>query len=117
MRGMKGMYGLMAMAAMMGGLGGVNGVLPTLKEPNRHKPKKRELSPEEEAVELEKRQAKFLVDLEKSNVERKKNFPKWKQFEVHGFLITASNPKNAFRDIGFILKRNGISIVEETKEG
>jgi len=114
MRSMKGMYGLFAMAMLMGGMGGV---LSSMSSPNRYKPEKRKLSPEEEAIELEKRQAKFIVDLEKSEVERKKNFPKWKQFEVHGFLITASNQKNAFRDIGFILKRNGISIVEETKEG
>jgi len=115
MRGMKGMYGMLAMAALMGGMGGIG--LPSMPEPNRYKPEKRKLSPEEEAIELEKRQAKFIVDLEKNEAERKKNFPKWKQFEVHGFSITASNQKNAFRDIGFILKRNGISISEETKEG
>lgn len=89
--------------------GGMSGAM-SIGSYHRNRPEPRKLSPEEEATLLEKKRAEFLIDLEKSEVERKKNFPKWKQYSVYGLMITASNEKNAIRDMGFILKRNSLSI-------
>ncbi len=99
-------YSIMAMAAIMGGVSGSGMSLPR----QRYKPQPRKLSPEEEVIELEKRRAKFLLSLEKHNSERMTDFPKWKQYDVHGFSIIASSEKNAIRDIGFLLNQSGIYI-------
>ena len=105
---MKGKLGmLMAMSMMLGGASG----MPSMPSP-QPRPKPRKLSPEEEVVELEKAKEKFLIDLQKHNEERNKNFPKWKEFEVHGLFIIASNQKNAYRDLTILMRQNSISIKE-----
>jgi hypothetical protein len=97
---------MLAMAGMMG-MGG----MPTYSEPKRYSPP-RKLTPEEEAVELENRKAKFLADLEKHNEQRKKDFPKWKEYEVYGLKIIASKQHNALRDMKRLMRYNYLAIPE-----
>ena len=102
----KSLYMVMAMSAMMG-MGG----MPTFQEPKRYSPP-RKLSPEEEAVEMEKRKAKLLTDLEQHNADRKKNFPKFKEFVVFDLIIVAHSQKNAYRDMKSLMRYNGLSVEE-----
>lgn len=102
------MYMLFAMSMMMGGMSGMpmgGGSAP------RQRPQ-RKLSPEEEAEVLKERQAKFLTDLERLNVERKNNFKKFKEHEVYGLKIIAFSPKNALRDMNSLMRQNLIQIKE-----
>ena len=64
------------------------------------------LTPEEQEVELQRQKEKFVLNLNKHNEERRLNFPKWKEFDVNGFMIIASNEKNAHRDLSFLINRN-----------
>mgnify|MGYP001567219339 CR=1 FL=1 len=105
MKGKLGMY--MAMAMAMGGMG-----MEMPAQRTKYKPQPRPLTPEEEVIELEKRQAKFLLDLVKHNDERSKNFPKWQMYDVHSLLIVASNQKNAIRDMNFLMRLNLIEMRE-----
>jgi hypothetical protein len=100
------MYMMLAMA-MMGGMGGMSSGCSV----QRQRPQ-RKLSPEEEAEILKERQAKFLSDLEKLNVERKQNFKKFKEYEVYGLKIIAFSQKNALRDINNLMHQNLIRIKE-----
>jgi hypothetical protein len=100
------MYMMLAMA-MMGGMGGMSsGYSAPRQRPQR------KLSPEEEADFLKERQAKFLSDLEKHNVNRKANFPKFKEHIVYGLPIIAHSPKNAVRDMNSLMRQNLIQIKE-----
>jgi len=96
---------MMAMATMFAGMSGMD--MPRLP---RERQRPRKLTPEQEEKELEVRQEKFLLDLEKKNQERKKDFPKWKEYEVYGLMIIACNPKNAYRDINILMQSNGIAV-------
>lgn len=100
---MKSLYGrFLALAMLMGGMNPMGGAVSTPKR----KPETREMTEEE----LKKRLEKFTLDLKTVNDERLRNCPKFKQFEVHGFIIIAFNQKNATRDIDNLLKRNLIEI-------
>jgi len=98
---------LLAMAGMFGGMPMGVGSTP------RQKPQ-RKLSPEEETQELEKRTAKFTADLEKHNAERKKNFPKFKEWEVYGMKIIAFSQKNAMRDMNRLMRSNHLTVKVES---
>lgn len=94
------MYSLFMMAAMMGGV-----PMGSLHAQRRSQP----LTPEQEAIELERRKAKFLEDLEVHNTHGVVN-KHWKMFEVHGLNILAYNQKNAHKALMGLMNRNGLSI-------
>lgn len=100
------LYMCMALA-MMSGMGGTQ---QRFQEPRRYNPPPRKLTPEEEEAELKKRKDKFLSDLEQNNINRKKNFPSWKEYDVYGLKIVASNTKNAIRNMQSLMRENYISI-------
>lgn len=104
LKGRLGMYAAMAM--MMAGATGMAG-MPSLESP---RPKPRKLTPEEEEKLLQERMNKFISSLEQHNIERKKNFPKFKEFVVFDLTIIAFNSKNAVRDMNILLNSNGLSL-------
>lgn len=103
----KAMLMMLAMSAMMGG-----GMGMSSPEPRRYRPNPKPLSPEEEAEVIKERQAKFMVDLEKHNINRKANFPKFKEHIVYGLPIIAFSQKNAIRDMNSLMRQNLIQIKE-----
>lgn len=101
---------MMAMASVLGGAGSglVGGDFsPPTPQP---RPKKRVLSPEEEAELFEKAKEKLFLELASQNLERSQKFPKFKEFEVYGLPVIAFNLKNATRDLENLMKHNGIGI-------
>ena len=95
---------------MMGGMGTGMNYAPE----RRYNPPPRKLTPEEELAELDKRQAKFIAELEIHNVNRKANFPKFKEFIVYGLPIIASNLKNAYKNMNSLMRSNLIQIKEQS---
>lgn len=103
------LFMMLAMAGMFGGMPmGMGGTSTPRQKPQR------KLSPEEEAKELENRQAKFTADLERFNATRKVEFPKFKEFEVYGLKIIAFSLKNATRDMNKLMRQNYLAIKTES---
>ncbi len=110
MKGSIGKLGMMmAMASVLGGAGsGLGGDWsPPTPQP---RPKKRVLSPEQEAELFEKAKEKLFLELASQNLERSQKFPKFKEFEVYGLPVIAFSLKNATRDLENLMKQNRIGI-------
>ncbi len=99
------LYTCLAMSAMFGMEG-----ISLVPEKRYNSPPPKKLSPEEIEKEIEKRKAQFLLDLEQNNVDRKKNFPNWKEYIVYDLVIIASNPKNAVKNMHSLMHKNHLAI-------